>query len=70
MMHILNRLRRNIVGLGVLGKPGDQRGQGTVEYLLVIGTISIVVTLLLWDYLQPTVKDVFLSLVGRIINQK
>lgn len=69
-MHILKRLRRNIIGLGILAKPGDQRGQGTVEYLLVIGTISVMVTLLLLDYLKPTVKEVFLALVGRIIKQQ
>ncbi len=70
MMHILNRLRRNIIGLGVRGKLRAQRGQGTVEYLLVIGTISAGVTLLLWDYLQPAVERGFLSLVARIINPR
>jgi hypothetical protein len=70
MMHILKRLRRKTFGLNVRRKHRAQRGQGTVEYLLVIGTISAGVTLLLWEYLQPAVERGFLSLVARIINPK
>lgn len=70
MIQIFKRLRRNAFDFGILTKPGDQRGQGTVEYLLVIGTISIAVTLLLWVYLEPTVKDLFRDLVDRIIKMK